>query len=289
MSKDSGIPEATATKLFEPDGAVRATVVIWHGFTNAPSQFAQVGQDLAAHGLRVLLPRMPYHGQDDKVTRDLAKLNTHVLIDHAQSCVDIAAGFAEPVWVVGLSAGATLAAWVAATRLEVRRLVLAAPLVAPKGLPLPIVRLFVRYPRLLPNIYFWWDPRKKAELGHSPYAYPGFPLRGIMPYLHMSEALFDRSTSPNHQLERSTLTDNPGDLAIRRDAAWSFLEDVFGPISDQHDVAHIDSRLRWMHDFVDPYSPGTGSTEQVSAIMQASLGIGDTAAGGVLVPPYMDQ
>ncbi len=289
MSRDVEIPEATKTKFFEPVGPALATVVIWHGFTNAPSQFAEVGEHLAEQGMRVLLPRMPYHGQVDKFTDDLAKLSPEILIDHAQSCVDLAVGFGDPVWVVGLSAGATLAAWVAATRKEVRRLVLAAPLVAPKGLPLPVVRFFVRYPRLLPKIYFWWDPRKKAELGHSPYAYPGFPLRGIMPYLHMSEALFDGSMRPNHSLERSTLTDNPGDLAIRRDAAKSFLDDVFCPLSDHCDVAHFDPGLKWMHDFVDPYSPNTGTTQQVSEILQASLGTGNPRAGGVLVPPYVDQ
>jgi hypothetical protein len=42
-----------------------------------------------------------------------------------------------------------------------------------------------------------------------------------------------------------------------------------------------------MHDFVDPYSPGAGTTEQAAAIFAAALGIGEPTAGGVLVPPLV--
>jgi hypothetical protein len=42
-----------------------------------------------------------------------------------------------------------------------------------------------------------------------------------------------------------------------------------------------------MHDFVDPYSPGAGTTEQVVAILEAALGVGDPTAGGLLVPPLV--
>jgi len=62
MALDAALPEATRTRLVEPAGAAIATVVIWHGFTNAPSQFAAVAESLAELGYRVLLSRMPYHG-----------------------------------------------------------------------------------------------------------------------------------------------------------------------------------------------------------------------------------
>jgi carboxylesterase len=288
-SLDAGLPEATHSYFVEPSGRASATVVIWHGFTNAPSQFTAVADGLAGLGLRVLLPRMPYHGLPDVLNRELAALTVAELTRHADSVIDIAAGFGDPVWVVGLSAGGTVAAWAAANRAEVTRLVLAAPLVAPVGAPMPLVRLLVKFPRLVPGVYWWWDPRVKADIQGSPYAYPGFPIPGIMPYLHLSEALFDHSVEPDHQLERTVLTQNPGDFAIRKDAARSFAEDLFFPRSDVSGVACIDPELEWMHDFVDPRSPGTGSTEQVVAVLAASLGIGEPTAGGVLVPPLVPQ
>ncbi len=286
---DDGIPEPTRSRLFEPDGEAAATIVIWHGFTNAPSQFRAVAEHLCAAGYRVLVPRMPYHGEQDVLNRDLMKLTPEQLIVHLDAVLDIAAGSGGPGWVVGLSAGATIAAWAAATRAEVGRLVLAAPLVAPVGFPLPLVRLFVKVPRVVPRLYWWWDPRVKAEIVGSPYAYPGFPLPGIMSFLHLSEWLYDGSVQPGHDLERVVLVTNPGDFAIRKDAARAFSSEVFAPRSGYFGEALIDADLKWMHDFVDPLSPSTGTTEQVAAILLAALGTGEPTAGSVLVAPLVTE
>lgn len=282
---DADIPEATRSRLFEPDGDAVATLVIWHGFTNAPSQFTAIAERLRSLGYRVLLPRMPFHGEADTLTRILAKLTPGMLVAHLDSAIDIATGFGDPVWVVGLSAGGTVAGWAAATRPEVARLVLAAPLVAPVGFPQPLVRLFVKAPRIVPRIYWWWDPRVKARIEGSPHAYPGFPLPGIMPFLHLSEWLYDATVQVGHELERTVLVTNPGDFAIRKDVARSFTERVFAPHSRGYGEAVVDPELKWMHDFVDPLSPNTGTTEQVSAVLLAALGTGEPTADGVLVAP----
>ncbi len=286
---DAGIPQITSTRLVEPEGRVVATLVIWHGFTNAPSQFGAVAEALGGLGYRVLVPRTPRHGLPDVLNRDLNNLTDAELVEHVDTCIDIAGGFGDPVWVIGLSAGATLAGWAAANRVEVERLVLAAPLVAPVGFPLPLVRLMVRFRGIVPKLYWWWDPRKKADLGHSPYAYPGFPIPGLMPFLHLSEALIDHSVAASHQLDRVVLTSNPGDFAIRRDAARAYAAGVFGARSGYYGEANIDPGLKWMHDFVDPYSPGAGTTEQVVAILTAAMGVGDPTAGGVLVAPLVTE
>ncbi len=60
---ESDIPAAARSRLIEPDGPARATVVLWHGFTNAPPQFAQVAEALADSGLRVLLRGCHNHGR----------------------------------------------------------------------------------------------------------------------------------------------------------------------------------------------------------------------------------
>lgn len=284
-----GISQETRTRLFEPVGGSDATVIIWHGFTNAPSQFVEVSQWLSDHGLRVLLPRMPYHGHSDVLNRHLEELATHELVEHVDTCVDIAAGLGERVWVLGLSAGSVLASWAAATRPEVDRVVLAAPLVAPKGFPMPLVRLFVRSPRLLPRIYMWWDPRKKENIGESPHAYPGFPVRGILPFLHLSESMYDGRVAPNHPLRRVVLLSNPGDFAIRRDAARAFTSHVFESAADYLGEATIDPALGWWHDFVDPNALRGGSTDEVAPIFATCLGVGgDATAGGKLVEPLVE-
>lgn len=286
---DAGIPESTGTRLLEPSADAPVTIVIWHGFTNAPSQFAAVGELLREAGYRVLLPRMPHHGLPDLLNRELAGLTEAELVGQVDTCVDIAAGLGDEVWVVGLSAGGIMASWAAATRDEVSRAVLAAPLVAPKGFPMPAVRLCVKFPRLVPGVYLWWDPRAKDTIeNNSPYAYPGFPLPGVMPFLHLSESLFDGTVTVGHRLERVVLVTNVHDLAVRQDAAVTFATGVFGGSSSAYlGEARIDPELHWTHDFVDPWSTAAGTPEQVAAILTAGLGIGEPTAGGVLVPPLI--
>lgn len=285
---DAGIPEATRTRLLEPHPDAPVTIVIWHGFTNAPSQFVAVAEQLRDAGYRVLLPRMPRHGLADLRNRELASLTEAELITQVDTCIDIAAGLGDEVWVVGLSAGGIMASWAAATRDEVSRAVLIAPLVAPKGFPMPAVRLCVKFPRIVPRYYMWWDPRKKDDIeNNSPYAYPGFPLPGVVPFLHLSESLFDDSVAVGHRLERVVLVANPSDLAVRQDAATAFTTRVFGEEADYCGLATIDPELHWTHDFVDPWSPAGGTTDQVVGLLRAGLGIGEPTAGGVLVPPLI--
>lgn len=286
---DERVGEATRSRLFEPEGEALATIVAWHGFTNAPSQFVAAAEALAEQGYRVLVPRQPNHGFADVLNRALGEVTVADLTEHADTCIDIAAGFGAPVWVAGLSAGALLAAWAAATRPEVQRLLLLAPLVAPKATPMPLVRLLVKHPGRVGRIYYWWDPRAKEKLGHSPYAYPGFPVAGLLAYLTLAVALLDGRVTPGHQLERAALTTNPGDFAIRHDLARTFATQVFARNAVYYGEATFDSGLGWWHDFVDPYSPHRGTTEQVVAVLLAGLGVGDPAAGGVLVPPLLQR
>ena len=110
-----------------------------------------------------------------------------------------------------------------------------------------------------------------------------------MPFLHLSESLFDGTVAVGHRLDRVVLVSNPNDLAVRQDAARAFATTVFAGSADYFGEARIDGQLGWMHDFVDPWSPGAGSTEQVVAILSAGLGIGEPTAGGVLVPPLVAE
>lgn len=279
---DEGLPEATHTLLLEPQRPIGPTIVLWHGFTNAPSQFGPAAERLQAMGYRVLVPRMPRHGLADVLNRDLAALTEAELCTHAEDVIDIAAGLGSDVWVVGLSAGGVLAAWAAATRAEVSRLLLIAPLIGPKGFPMPAVRLAVKFPKLIPNFYLWWDPRLKANLGHSPYAYPGFPLPGVIRFLHLSESMFDGSVPAAHRLERAVLVTNPSDLAVRADAATEFAARVFKPDADFYAHLSVERGLKWTHDFVDPWSPDGATPDQVVAVLAAGLGVGDPSAHELL-------
>ena len=74
-----------------------------------------------------LTGRLPRHGLADRRVENLTPLKAEELRDCADTGVDIGCGLGEKVYVAGLSAGGTMAAWVAQNRGEVARMLLIAP------------------------------------------------------------------------------------------------------------------------------------------------------------------
>ena len=285
LEADDGpeVSPACRTQLLRPQGPARGTIIIWHGFTNCPAQFAEVAEIMCAEGYFVLLPRLPRHGNSDVLTRDLENLTAEEIMAFAQRCVDVAAGLPGPVSAIGLSVGGLLAAWAGAVRPEVDHVVAISPLVAPKGAPLPIVRLLVRFHSLVPSTWVWWDPRKKADLGESPHVYPGFPACGLVPFLRISMSLHDRHVAPTHRVKRAAFVSNPGDFAIRTDSAREMMQRVYASRTDEAVELALERSLGWWHDFVDQRGPHHGDPEQIVALLLAALGENDdVSAGGVV-------
>jgi len=271
------------TQLLRPQTPARGTVIVWHGFTNCPAQFAEVAEVLCSEGYFVLTPRLPRHGDHDKLTRDLEHITADEIIRFMHSCVDVAAGLPGPVYAVGLSVGGSLTALAGALRTEVLRIVVISPLVEPKSVPTSLGRVLVRFRRFVPGMWIWWDPRKKENLGETPYVYPGFPLPGLIPFLHIGESLLDGKTTPVHRLERAVLISNPGDFAIRRDVARKMFERAFTARGDRVLEFTLDKGLGWWHDFVDQHGPHHGTPEQVADLVLAALGVSaDETASGVV-------
>lgn len=274
-----------ASVVIEPPaeaGPAKGTIVYFHGFTNCPAQFKEAGEALAARGWRVLTPRAPLHGLKDVLTHDLSKLTVPDLIDHVTLSIDAAAGFGEPLYVTGLSGGGILAAYAAATRREVTALLSMAPTTVPVGIPELIVRLWVADPWTAPNIYWWWDPRKKANLDESPYVYPGFPFPGIRPYLHMGRALTMHEVTPNHELAFANLMLNPGDFAIQKEPARRMMT-VFDGHARSRDELVLAKQFGWWHDFIDVHGRHHAAPDEVAEILLDGLDVSDQARRDDLV------
>ena len=102
-------------------------VVLFHGLTDSPRQFADLADSLFADGDNVLVPRLPRHSIQNKDVRELKGLTPGELCRFADETIDVAAGLGDSVIVMGLSIGGTLAAWTAEHRPEVRRAIVIAP------------------------------------------------------------------------------------------------------------------------------------------------------------------
>src|SRR5206468_6376689 len=119
--------EGGATILLSHGDPTPRAVVLFHGFTDSPKQFADLAESLYKAGENVLVPRLPHHAQRGRTVRELARLTATELCRVADQSVDIASGLGDSVIVAGLSVGGTMAAWSAEYRPEVKRAVVIAP------------------------------------------------------------------------------------------------------------------------------------------------------------------
>ncbi|HEY5060463.1 MAG TPA: alpha/beta fold hydrolase [Gemmatimonadaceae bacterium] len=137
--------------LTHGDRSARA-VVLLHGFTNSPRQFEHLAAMLYAAGDNVYVPRLPHHAERNGTAKTLGSLTAEELRDYADSAMDVAEGLGDSVVVAGLSAGGTVAAWIAQTRRDAQRVVIIAPLLAiarvPQLLETPLMNLALRVPNV---------------------------------------------------------------------------------------------------------------------------------------------
>ncbi|NCC94619.1 MAG: alpha/beta fold hydrolase, partial [Opitutae bacterium] len=173
---DPTLNPTCTTRLFTPGHRTERVVIFFHGFTNCPAQFVPLAEQLVARGYSVYIPRVPRHGITDRLTTDLAGLSADDLVRFSSRSVDLAQGLGEQVDVVGLSMGATMAAWIAQHRSDVAQVTLIAPLFQIAGLPPFAIRPVASTILAVPNFYMWWDNQRHEQIIGPPYAYPRYPV-----------------------------------------------------------------------------------------------------------------
>ncbi|MDP9792694.1 carboxylesterase [Catenuloplanes nepalensis] len=152
---DSGIlPECRSLSLVHDDAPAARSVLMLHGFTDCPVQFAQLAQSFHDQGYNVYVPLAPRHGH---ATRDaLGGLRAKELAEYASDALDVTVALGAEAGVVGLSGGGMLATRLTTERPDdVRRLLTISPFYRPapaQAAPITIRPLVVLYGfRLLPD------------------------------------------------------------------------------------------------------------------------------------------
>jgi pimeloyl-ACP methyl ester carboxylesterase len=150
---DSVVAQGGRSILLTHDRRTPRAYVLLHGFTNSPSQFQAVGERLfAITGDNVYIPRLPRHGEREAPVRALSRVRADEMTMFADSVVDVARGLGDSVVVVGMSAGGSIAAWIAQWRADVQRAVLIAPALGAGLLSDDHGRELVDIASLIPNI-----------------------------------------------------------------------------------------------------------------------------------------
>lgn len=229
--------------------------VLLHGLSNCPAQFEKLGRRLFERGHNVLIPRLPYHGEEDRLTTEWGALTAEEMLDSGNQAADLARSLGREVVVAGLSINGAVVAWIAQNRADVHKSVLLAPFLAPAGVPpwalAPLERLLLR----LPNMFFWWDASLREDLKGPSYAYPRFPTRVVAETILLSRSVVEESRLLPARcpsiLTVTTAYDTAADNLVAEElvANWRSLR------PNGIETFEFPAEKRVPHDFIDPNQP----------------------------------
>lgn len=270
-SESAELNPLCTTEVLDRGERTQQSVLLLHGYTNCPAQFRRLAQAYYDAGYNVVSLRLPAHGLADRLTKAMTDLTPAELADRTDTAMDIAAGLGEEVTVVGLSAGGTLAAWLAAQRDDVNTAVLIAPLMVPKVLPNQTVAPLARAARYLPDYYVWWDGDLKGELASPPYAYPRFSIRSMGAMLALGLRA-QSAVTREEPLDKLVLITTENDAAVSN-AAVTNMGRKLEPLARETVIVHFPADSGYSHDLIDPQGDNAAVIDTIYAEIGPALGI----------------
>lgn len=238
-----------ASLIFVHGSKTPRAIVLIHGLTNSPRQFRELGQQFYERGYNVIVPRLPEHGLEPADISHLKTLTAEKYRDYADRAIDIAQGLGDSVFVIGLSAGGNVAAWIAQHRYDVTRVIVIAPAITiariPGLLDAPAMNLMER----LPNVSIHQRPDTSR-----PHAYFGTSTRGLGETLRFGASVMAADQEPP-AVRDITIVINDNDHTVD-DAPALHLADVWRTRSDITTTTYrFDRALRLPHDVIDVTQP----------------------------------
>jgi esterase/lipase len=245
------LPEAHST-LYDCGKRTPLAVVLFHGYTNNPAQFSKFAPMLQERGVNVFVPRMPEHGDKDRLTKRLEKLTTEELLASANEAVDIAFGLGERVGVLGISMGGSLCAYFAQHR-NIAISVPVAPEFALLQMPYGLSKTVAWIVRHVPNFFLWWDPHLKASL-QPKTAYPRFSTHALAQTLRVGDEVHSASEKYRQMAERIVPVVNRCDPAVNNDVTREIATNWAG--WNRNGVEYVEMRnLHEWHDIIEWRNP----------------------------------
>jgi alpha-beta hydrolase superfamily lysophospholipase len=249
---DASILPAARTQLIA-DAPADLAVVLLHGFTNHPGQFCEFAPMVRARGANIFIPRLPEHGDVDRMTTRLKSLTAETWLASATEAIDIACGLGKRVAVLGISTSGLLCAYAMQYRADVWRAVPVSPFFALLQLPIGVSSAIGGLLRSIPNMFLWWDPRVR-EKQRPRTAYPRFSTRALGQALRIADLLY-RAADREKALAIEALTIvNRADPAVNNDVSADVSRNWHGLRG--FGVAYRELRdLPTNHDIIDPDNP----------------------------------
>jgi alpha-beta hydrolase superfamily lysophospholipase len=244
-----------AVQLFEHGHPTKRVFVLLHGLSNCPAQFTELGRLLFERGHNVFISRIPYHGKEDRLTKDWARLTAEGMLESANQAVDLALSLGSRVTVAGLSISGVTVAWMAQNRSDLDRAVLLAPFFAPFGVPVwaqaPLNGLLLR----LPNMFLWWNRKERENIQGPPYVYPRFPTRVIGETMLLGREVVAESRHHAPQCPSILVVTTAADTAADNRVTAKLLTNWRRSRHTGLESFQFPVEQRVPHDFIDPNQP----------------------------------
>ncbi len=247
--------EVCSPKILHHGGPTSRVYVLLHGLSNCPAQFQNMARALHVAGHNVIVPRMPHHGLADRLNEEYGRLTLQELATWLGGNLEVARGLGREITVVGLSAGAEFALWVAAERSDVSRVVALNPFLAPKGLPLFLERPVGNLASRLPNLFLWWDPVAKQDYAGSPQSYPRFPTRVVGRLMVLGVHLRSQFAKQTPAVRRIQIVTSESDGTVSHAAIRILAKKISRWREIQFQETWLPKALGLPHDMVDPQNP----------------------------------
>jgi esterase/lipase len=219
---DSVVAHGGRSILMTHGGRAPRAFVLLHGFTNSPTQFEELGGRLFAAGDNVYIPRLPRHAEREAPVGALSRMKADELTMFADSVVDAARGLGDSVVVVGLSAGGSIAAWIAQWRGEVQRVVLIAPALGAGLLSDERGRELVELASVLPNVRRTTKPDTTR-----PDMVQGTTSRGLAEVLSLGHRVRDQAEERAPRVKEIFFLLNERDRTVSEKAALDLAQHWF--------------------------------------------------------------
>jgi carboxylesterase len=281
---DELIAPACRTRLLSHETPTPTVHLLLHGYTNAPAQLREIAQAYFAAGDNVLVPRVPSHGFEDPLTRELSELTPELLEAFCNDIVDAAAGLGDRLVVTGLSLGGLLAGYLGKMRDEVAEVRMVSPFIQPKAVPEWVSAPFDAAMRALPDVYSWWNPKLREKEIAGTWATPKFSMKAVGAQIAFRRHTEQTDSPRTIPLNRVLLVVNDNDIAVRNDVAERFVESQLGPLSDAIEVAMLDKALGFTHDLFEPNGDNHDRMDSVRDEVWPLLGLTPPAHGALDAP-----
>lgn len=249
--------EVCKTKLLTHGSQTDHVIVLMHGYTNCPAQFARLGERFFDAGYNVLIPCMPFHGRENRLSNDLRYLTAENMAAYGDWAVDIAQGLGKKVTILGFSGGGTVVTWLVQNRVDIHSAISLSAFLGLSFLPDFLTRPFINFFLAVPNFFVWWDPRTREKNPYSVYyAYPRYSLRTLVQMLRLATAVKEQALREPPKTKRILMVINDFDPGISNrmiENLMSIWKRSDGSLVQSY---RFDKSMKMLHDFITPETPG---------------------------------